>query len=208
MHRDLAAAPRDGSLSRAPATRGALILDLAGNKTLLRQHLSPQVSRLRPAVFPHLGSGTAVDGDDDGGADRCRWTINRRMQLDPIAGAKRVEFRRRKVNGDVARRMDRPRSLLVVQAHNIDVRGLVEIVEDADIAGEIGCQDGAVYPGPTRESLRFTTVQGDTEELAIEGSFLPANEVELAALLIEGHRRFRRPFAPGQLPDQRAVGCI
>src|SRR2546429_7195330 len=200
MDLDLAQASRDGCLEREPATRRAPVVDLEDDKTLLRQHLCPQVHRLRPAVVHHLRSGTAVDGGDDGGGDRCRWTINRRVQLDPIAGAKRVEFRRRKVNGDVGRRMDRPRSMLVVQANNIDVRGLVEIVEDADIAGEIGCQDGAVYPGPARESLRFTTVRGDTEELAIEGSFLPANEIELAALLIEGVLRSRWTGPAGHSP--------
>src|SRR2546422_3425466 len=104
--------------------------------------------------------------------------------------------------------MDRDRSPAIAQADDADGWRLHQAVPDVDIAREIGSDHGAVHPRRACQTLWFTAVQRNPEELPLEGGLLPTNEVELPALLVQGHRRFGRPLAPGELPDQRAIGRI
>ena len=176
----------------------------ASNASPLRAH----VDRLRPAVVDHLRPRPAVDRDDDGGAARRLRAIDRCMQLDPIAGAKRVELGRREINGDIGRRRDRDHGLAIAHPDDVDVWRFRPAVPNVDVAGEIGRDHGAVHSGCASQALRITAVQRNPEELPLEGCLHPADKVELAALLVQSHRGFGRPLAAGQLPDQRAIGRI
>ena len=94
-------------------------------------------------------------------------TVDGGEKLDAIAASKRMEFGRWEINGDIVRRMDRLACLTVVKADDIDGGRFVEVVEGADIAGEVRCDHGAVDSGPMSERLRTAAVQRNPVELAI-----------------------------------------
>ena len=104
--------------------------------------------------------------------------------------------------------MDRLACLTVGEAHDIDGGGFVEGVDGPDIAGEVRCDHGAVHPRAASQRLEVTTVEGNTQELAIERPLLPTDKVELAALLIQRYRGLSRPIAAGELPNQSPIRRI
>ena len=93
--------------------------------------------------------------------------------------------------------MDRLDCPSVAHVDDVDVGWLRPVVPDVDEAGEVGCDLDPMHPRLTSEALWFTTVQRNSEELALQRALLPADEIELAALLVQRHRRLGRPVAPG-----------
>src|SRR5260370_32728846 len=96
----------------------------------------------------------------------------------------------------------------IAHALYVDFWWLRPVVPDVDEAGEIGCDLDSVHPRRASQALGFTTIQRNPEELALPWALLPADEIELAALLVQCHRRLGRPVAPRQLPDRFSIGRI
>src|SRR3982074_1191406 len=98
--------------------------------------------------------------------------------------------------------MDGERCLSTAHAHDVDTWWLRPVIPDVDEAREVRSDRDAVHPGLRRQALGLPAVQRSPEQVTLERAILPADEVELATLLIERHRRFGSPVAARQLPDQ------
>ncbi len=83
------------------------------------------------------------------------------------------------------------------EAAHGDARRMLVAIPDVDKAGEVGCDLGAVHPGFRGEALGLAAVEGDPEEVALQRTGLPAQEIELAGLIVQRDRRLGRPLATG-----------
>lgn len=208
---DVAHVVAEGAFELEAAAGTAAIIEDEDEEALLGEVLGAEGDSLAPAFVDALGVGAAVDRDDGGiGAitEGGGGAVEGAVKFDAITGVEGDDVRDGEVElGDafVFVFVDGSNGRAVAEVAEGDGKRPLAIVPNIDKALIVQVKNDVVQPFFESDFSRVATSEGNDVEVAFEGGFFGAEEVDKLVLLVNGGDLFHHPIPRGKLANSSAI---